>query len=219
MFKRTPYTSFSLLGGRLPGIKSDFYSHCNVHPDRAAVLTNYFFMTRTPLLQNVNPFAMSTNIPSTSIKQILLIDDDPDEEQLMQDALQHIESSIKVIRVSEPEQLPYFILHLKPQLIFLDVNMPCKDGFYWLQKMQSRKDRVPVIVFSTSESGSTIRKAYECGAHLYVTKPFGFAAYIACLKKILAMDWHQTEQIRRQMQEDRHCPYNRPESLINTFYD
>jgi len=63
-----------------------------------------------------------------------------------------------------------------PDITFLDINMPIKNGFECLAEMresQDLKDR-PVVMFSTSESSDIIKKSYSLGANKYVIKPPDF---------------------------------------------
>jgi chemotaxis family two-component system response regulator Rcp1 len=60
-----------------------------------------------------------------------------------------------------------------PDLILLDINMPKKDGFEVLAELKSDPvlRRVPVVVFTTSDSQEDIDRAYDKGASTFITKP------------------------------------------------
>ncbi|MFC1596704.1 response regulator [Planctomycetota bacterium] len=60
-----------------------------------------------------------------------------------------------------------------PDLILLDINMPKKNGFEVLTELKSDPvlRRVPVVVFSTSDSQEDIDRAYDKGASTFITKP------------------------------------------------
>jgi CheY-like chemotaxis protein len=63
-----------------------------------------------------------------------------------------------------------------PSVLFLDLNMPRKNGFECLSEInvkESLKD-LPVIIFSTSYDSEVVKKLYSDGAHFYVRKPNEF---------------------------------------------
>lgn len=118
-------------------------------------------------------------------KNILLIDDDEDDQELFQMALNHQSTDIhcKVV-TSANEALTY--LGEKPtatDLIFLDLNMPIMTGQQFLGELNKRQglSEIPVIVLSTSSDLDTITQAENLGARKFFTKPSNFNE----LKKIL----------------------------------
>ncbi len=60
-----------------------------------------------------------------------------------------------------------------PHLILLDLNLPKKDGFEVLAEIKGDEGlkKIPVVVFTTSAAEGDIKRAYECHANSYVTKP------------------------------------------------
>ena len=61
----------------------------------------------------------------------------------------------------------------RPDLIFLDLNMPRKDGRQVLGEMREDQDLVsiPVVVLTTSEDDDDIREAFRLGTNSYIVKP------------------------------------------------
>ena len=59
-----------------------------------------------------------------------------------------------------------------PKMLFLDINMPLKDGLTCLVEIKAddRYKNMMVIMLSTSSHHTHIRKAYEIGADLYIIK-------------------------------------------------
>jgi len=66
--------------------------------------------------------------------------------------------------------------------------MPVMDGLTALEQIRANKGYkdVQIIVFSTSEDPVLIRRAYECGAQLYLRKPDHFTDYKLLLGSLLA---------------------------------
>ena len=76
-----------------------------------------------------------------------------------------------------------------PLIIFLDLNMPKKNGFECLQEIRKTdkfKD-VPVVIFSTSCQQEAINKMYENGASYYICKPNSFLKLKTSIEHILSI--------------------------------
>lgn len=132
------------------------------------------------------------------IKNILLIDDDPDELMLFNIAIQEIDPSIQVSYISNKDQLPKEDNCKIPDLLFLDINMPDWDGFTWLQKIRNKGVQVPIVMFSTSSNPEKINKAYTNGADLYLSKPMTFGSFVNSLQEVLQLNWSKPEEVTNQ---------------------
>jgi chemotaxis family two-component system response regulator Rcp1 len=123
---------------------------------------------------------MSTPETQRSV-EILLVEDDPADEQLVQEALKEsrIPVSLNVVEDGD-EALAY--LHgegrfdgvILPDLILLDLKMPKKSGLELLAEIKSAGPelrRIPVIVLTTSDAPADILQAYDLQASAYITKP------------------------------------------------
>ncbi|MEJ0103539.1 MAG: response regulator [Bacteroidota bacterium] len=110
--------------------------------------------------------------------KIFLAEDDRDDSFLFQEALNKI-GYRTVLSVAQDGELLTEMLEKNavPDFIFLDLNMPKKDGYSCLREIRSsaKLDRVPVIIMSTSSNEQSIERAYNEGADLYVRKPDNFA--------------------------------------------
>jgi CheY-like chemotaxis protein len=60
-----------------------------------------------------------------------------------------------------------------PNLILLDLNMPRKNGFEVLKEIKENEllRKIPIIIFTTSETSRDIDQAYDLGANCYISKP------------------------------------------------
>lgn len=60
-----------------------------------------------------------------------------------------------------------------PDVVLLDLNMPCVDGFDVLRRLRANEHlaHLPVVVLTTSESPDDIHKAYLLGANSFICKP------------------------------------------------
>jgi len=128
-----------------------------------------------------------------SLKTILLADDDSDDREFFHDALKDVSAEI-LLRTAENGIEALNLLRAGadfPDLIFLDLNMPLKNGHECLHDIKGDEmlKHIPVIIFSTSLQPETANNVYNGGASLYVVKPNSFAALKELLRKVLAMNW------------------------------
>lgn len=123
---------------------------------------------------------------SLSPKQILLADDDKDDSILFQDILDELPLSTHLTTVFDGEQLMQRLNETKeqlPDILFLDLNMPRKNGFTCLSEIKrtERLKRLSVIIFSTSYEHEVVNLLYKNGAQYYIRKPNEFRQ----LKKLI----------------------------------
>ena len=133
-------------------------------------------------------------------KHIIITDDDEDDRMLFAEALEEIELPVVVTEASNGAEL-MDILHKEPvpvpEVVFLDLNMPVKDGFECLQEIRKEKGDIKdlnIVVLSTSSNKATIDKCFELGASYYGVKPHSFGKLKELLSSVLAMDWNTYEK-------------------------
>lgn len=80
-----------------------------------------------------------------TIQSVLLIDDDPDDFMVLEDALRQVDHSIRVSHIASIKDIPPQTELPLPDIIFLDVNMPERNGFEWLHCIREKGYNVPVI--------------------------------------------------------------------------
>jgi len=132
------------------------------------------------------------------VKNILLIDDDPDELMIFEEAVNLVDSSVKVQMVSQPVDLQDCVSHSKPDLVFLDINMNKLNGFGWLDLIRFRGYRFPVVMYSNSSDKNDIERAYRGGATIYLTKPVNFSVLVKCLESLFSMDLNDPKQVQEK---------------------
>lgn len=117
---------------------------------------------------------------------ILLADDDPDDCNFFKKALGELPLTTHFTTVPDGEHLMNLLTHEKnelPHVLFLDLNMPRKNGFECLSeiKLSQRLKRLPVIIFSTSFEQEVVNQLYQNGAQYFIRKPSEFSQF----KKII----------------------------------
>lgn len=112
---------------------------------------------------------------------VLIVDDDADDREIIRDAFLTNRDEPEYVFIENGEKLMEYLNQYDtdiplPALILLDLNMPGKDGREALReiKTDSRFQRIPTIVFTTSSSGRDRQAVYDLGANCFVTKPDTF---------------------------------------------
>ncbi|MEJ0031604.1 MAG: response regulator [Bacteroidota bacterium] len=122
-------------------------------------------------------------------KNLLLIDDDEDDQELFIEAAKEISPDLNITVV--PDAIIALDRLIKKvvvaDIIFSDLNMPRMNGQQFLleiKRVPELKD-IPVIIFSTSSHSHTIQLVKDFGAHDFITKPGLFKELVSTLKRIL----------------------------------
>ncbi|HYE04418.1 MAG TPA: response regulator [Planctomycetota bacterium] len=124
---------------------------------------------------------------------ILLIEDNPGDCELMQEALSEVAVPHR-LEICQDGAAALARLRKRadgtpaprPDLILLDLNMPRMDGREFLAARKADPDllEIPVIVLTTSEADSDIRSSYRLHANAFVTKPFDFGDFTETARRI-----------------------------------
>jgi CheY-like chemotaxis protein len=131
---------------------------------------------------------------------ILLVEDRPDETELMKQALHQagVTNPLRVLSDGGEAmaylsgQAPY---HPRgawplPRLVLLDLKLPTRTGLEvitWM-KADARLKRIPVIMVTSSREAADMEKAYSAGVNSYLVKPTSFRDFVDTVK-ITATYW------------------------------
>jgi Response regulator of citrate/malate metabolism len=134
------------------------------------------------------------------MNHVVLADDDKDHGFLFRMVLKQVDPSKTVSIVKDGAELMDFLKKKVPDLLFLDLNMPCKNGLECLNEIRQQlqlKD-LPIVVYSSSTHMTDIQKSYIHEADLYMVKPFNSFHLRNALESILKMDW------KKEMSDQRY---------------
>ncbi len=125
--------------------------------------------------------------------QILLVEDNPGDVRLTQEALKSGKILYDLQVVRDGRQAMDF-LHKKgpysavftPDLILLDLNIPIKNGREVLAEVKSNPlwKQIPVVILTTSSDEQDVSETFAHDANCYITKPFDFDQFINVIKLI-----------------------------------
>jgi CheY-like chemotaxis protein len=121
---------------------------------------------------------------------ILLADDDESDRLLFIEAFEELNLKTKVYTVNDGVQLLEYLTQKEvplPNILFLDLNMPRKNGLECLQEIKSNEQlkSISVVIYSTSASEKDLEDTFLYGAHVYIKKPNDFMALKQMLNKSL----------------------------------
>jgi CheY-like chemotaxis protein len=125
----------------------------------------------------------------------LLIEDDSGHARLIEKNLRRSHILHKIVTITDGKKALNFLdaegeytgTHLPyPLIVLLDLNIPVVDGFQVLKYMKDNpKTRsIPVIVLTTTDDAEEIRKCYDLGCNLYITKPVDYEEFSFVIKEL-----------------------------------
>lgn len=126
--------------------------------------------------------------------KVILVDDDSDDRMLFEEAFTglKIESNFNMFQ-NGVELLAYLNSDETdaPDLIFLDLNMPIMGGIETLEHIRKSEkySRVPIAIYSTSNSDYDIQETLVKGANVYIVKPSSFDKLKKTLDELLKIQW------------------------------
>ena len=133
-------------------------------------------------------------------KSILLAEDDPDDRDLFLEAIGLIDPTIEVATVENGERLMDYLKQSVqiPDCIFLDLNMPKKNGAECLKEIRENEvtQKIPVIIYTTSLSLKDIDETFRRGASCFIRKPASFKELMQLLERYLTSSFKNANQHR-----------------------
>ena len=123
---------------------------------------------------------------------ILLADDDIDDCIFFKVALEELLLSTRLTTVHDGEQLMQLLTNETnelPHVLFLDINMPRKNGKECLVeiKLNNKLKHFPVIMFSTSYEKEVVNLLYDGGAQYFIRKPSDFSQFKKVIQQTLTL--------------------------------
>ena len=133
------------------------------------------------------------NLENARPIEILLVEDDPGDVVIAQEALEQSKLVNNLHVASNGDEALAFLRREgdyadspKPDLVLLDLNLPRRDGREVLAEVKSDPDlrRIPVVILTTSQAEEDIVRSYDLHANAYVTKPVDFAQFVNVVRQV-----------------------------------
>lgn len=126
---------------------------------------------------------------------IFYTDDDEDDLSIFTDAVESLPKKIQLKTYNGGEKLLNAIYNPPPtpSVVFLDLNMPGKNGFDVLKELQNSEEKrnIPIVIFSTSSEPSIIEKCRHLGANYFITKPVLMKDIVKSIQHALEINWKE----------------------------
>ncbi|MBL7834706.1 MAG: response regulator [Cyclobacteriaceae bacterium] len=134
------------------------------------------------------------NLNTTTPVNILVAEDDDDDYLIFSIAIKETSFTYLLKRAENGEILLKCLNDELPDILFLDLLMPCMDGKQCLKEIRANKkyDSLPIIVYSSLNDLNSVEYCYREGSNLYVIKPNSINDLKSILERILAIDWKKT---------------------------
>lgn len=125
---------------------------------------------------------------------ITLADDDEDDRLLFTDAFDELKINTVVSTFNNGQLLMDFLNNpesVLPHIIFLDLNMPIKNGIDCLKeiKQNERLKNIAIAIYSTSSSDDDVENTFVLGANVYIKKPADFNTLKKTLNDVVTVNW------------------------------
>ena len=123
-------------------------------------------------------------------RPILLVEDSPDDQELISRALKRAHVSNPVVIANDGQEALY-LLHGTakplPALVLLDLKLPRINGFEVLAKLRAdpRTKNLPVVVLSSSSEMEDINESYDIGANSYIRKPVSITQFNEAIAQVV----------------------------------
>ena len=127
--------------------------------------------------------------------KILIVDDEPHLRTLIKQALEELEEDgVELLTASNGEEALETIRSEEPNLVFLDVMMPKRNGFDICNAVKNELGLTHIHIILLTAKGQEFdrRRGQEVGADLYMTKPFDPDALLAKAREVLDLPASRT---------------------------
>jgi len=129
---------------------------------------------------------------SASAAKILLVEDNPDDEELTLRALRHHQMAENVVVARDGVEALDILLskdtdvNTLPNVVLLDLNLPRVNGHEVLKAMRAdeRTRSLPVVVLTSSNEESDVQRSYNSGANSYIRKPVDYRQFVDAVETI-----------------------------------
>ena len=165
-----------------------------LHADSIFSFSRFYVSVKEEKNKLQNTIILLATLLTKKSVTILLADDDEGSRTIFLEAMNDIAPHVNVrIAINGRKLMSNLLMSDEPlpDIIFLDLNMPLKNGWECLREIRNneRLKDIPVIIYSTSANREHIDQTYEGGANFYLIKPDSFNDLKLIAKNILTFDW------------------------------
>ncbi len=156
------------------------------------------------------------NAAATDMVDILLVEDNPDDEELMLHSLRERSAPVRVEVAHDGEEALAYLRargHPAPRMILLDIKLPRVDGLEVLAevKTDARLRHIPVVLFTSAGHEGELLRGYKLGANSYVVKPVDYERFAEVVRQLSSywLDVDHGPGASPSLQDPVPAPYDR----------
>lgn len=126
--------------------------------------------------------------------KILLVEDDPNDIELIQIALEQYNFVNKIDIVTDGEQALHYLFgrdgqpptHALPKLVLLDLKLPKINGLELLEMIRNSPQtrNLVVVVMTSSAENVDLKACYDLGVNSYIVKPLDFQQFVEVSRQV-----------------------------------
>lgn len=130
------------------------------------------------------------NINRMKMVEILLVEDSPEDAELVIRTLKKNHLANNLLHVQDGEEALNFLFNDSnsgmPKVILLDLKMPKVDGIQVIQQLKSHPEKrmIPIVVLTSSKEERDIIESYRLGVNAYIVKPVEFDKFVKAISDI-----------------------------------
>ncbi len=131
----------------------------------------------------------------STLKRILLAEDDPQDVELTLDALSEYNLANEIVVARDGVEALDYVYRRglfadrpagNPAVILLDLKMPRLDGLQVLRQLKADESMrlIPIVILTSSREDHDLAKCYKLGVNAYVVKPVHFTEFVEAVRRI-----------------------------------
>jgi CheY-like chemotaxis protein len=138
-------------------------------------------------------------MPLGQKKHLLLIDDDEDDYFILKEIITSFFPTVAISYFGESDCINRSLFR-DVSIVLLDINMPKRDGFECLDVIRKEYGltEIPIVMYSNSYAVRDVKRAYQKGANLFVSKPLTLENTKMAIDQILLTDWSNLSRITEE---------------------
>jgi CheY-like chemotaxis protein len=121
-------------------------------------------------------------------RNVLIADDDQEDFELLSEAIDGLGQNMKIRRAENGNALLEMVQESAPDILFLDIEMPCRDGKSCIKTIRNNRDfdNLPIIVYTGNRDEELINFCFRNGINLYIHKPDSFSELVDIVQRVFA---------------------------------
>jgi len=125
--------------------------------------------------------------------KVIMVEDDPGHARLIEKNLRRAGIVNEIVAITNGQAIFDYLDQLyadqkeaEQLLILLDLNLPVLDGYQVLARLKAdeRTKNIPVIVLTTTDVPHEVRKCYELGCNLFISKPIQYDQFCDTIRNL-----------------------------------